>query len=88
MKNEEPKSKPNLPKYRKVKGTSYDFKKDLEMSTGSLDQPYIVYDMHFKSKPSKKHIDKIKANTSMRNTFIDKLINNFYEGEAFKNSLK
>ena len=83
MANGGPKNKPNLPKYRKEKGTSYNFKKDLETSTGSSDQPYIVYDMHFKSRPpSKKQRDKIKANTSMRNAFIDRFINNYY------NSLK
>ncbi len=74
MKNGEPKSKPNLPNYRKQKGTSYDFKKDLEINAGSSDQPSVVYDMHFKSRPSKKEIDKVKANTPMRNADIDKLI--------------
>ena len=74
MENGGPKNKPNLPKYRKVKGTSYNFKKDLETSAGSSDQPSIVYDMHFKTRPPKKEIDKIKANTPMRNGAIDKLI--------------
>jgi|TARA_Y100000289_G_scaffold19136_1_gene18417 hypothetical protein len=74
MANGGSKNKPNLPKYRKEKGTSYNFKKDLETSTGSSDQPYIVYDMQFKTKPSKKHLDKVKANTPMRNGAIDKLI--------------
>lgn len=74
MANGGSKNKPNLPKYRKQKGTSYNFKKDLETSTGSSDQPSIVYDMHFKSKPSKKHLDKVKANTPMRNADIDRLI--------------
>lgn len=74
MKNGEPKSKPNLPNYKKQKGTSYNFKKDLETITGTSDQPSIVYDMHFKSRTSKKEIDKIKANTPMRNADIDKLI--------------
>ena len=88
MRNGGPKNKPNLPNYRNEKGTSYNFKKDLETSTGSSDQPSIVYDMHFKSRPSKKEIDKVKANTPMRNTFIDRFINNYYEGEAFRNSFK
>ena len=74
MKNGEPKSKPNLPKYRKVKGTSYNFKKDLETSTGSSDQPFMVYEQHFKVRPSKKQLDKVKANTPMRNADIDRLI--------------
>ena len=74
MANGGPKNKPNLPKYRKQKATSYNFKKDLETITGTSEQPFIVYDMQFKSKPSKKKIDKIKANTPMRNGAIDKLI--------------
>ena len=74
MKNGGPKNKPNLPNYRKEKGTSYNFKKDLETITGTSDQPSIVYDMHFKSRPSKKEIDKVKANTPIRNGAIDKLI--------------
>ena len=74
MANGGPKNKPNLPKYRKEKGTSFNFKKDLEINAGSSDQPYIVYDMNFKSKPSKNQLDKVKANIPMRNGAIDRWI--------------
>lgn len=78
MANGGPKNKPNLPRYRKVKGTPYNFKKDLEMSTGSSDQPPIFFAKQSKSgstaRPSKKEVDRIKEKTAMRNAAIDKLI--------------
>lgn len=73
-----PKNKPNLPKYRKQKGTPYNFKKDLEYRTGTSNQPDIVFSMQSKSgstaRPSKKEVDMIKEKTAMRNDAIDKLI--------------
>lgn len=87
MANGGPKNKPNLPKYRKEKGVPYNFNKDNKTNTGG-DQPFMVYERHFKVRPSKKQMDKIKATTSMRNAFIDRFINNYYESESFRNSLK
>jgi|TARA_Y100000289_G_scaffold65241_1_gene78456 hypothetical protein len=73
MANGGPKNKPNLPKYRKEKGVPYNFNKDNKTNAGG-DQPFMVYERHFKVRPSKRQLDKVKANTPMRNAAIDKLI--------------